>query len=946
MLRRTGYKITKRGKIIKQNTEHYLRDDIWCGSQLCEECNHVDPILDSEVPYYLIPDLDVVLHQMDFLKHYQTRNVIILQTILNMLRDENGFEYHRLRDLIKDQDKKFYVFSNEHHRASHVTRNPNETVRDRNMRSIRSATKWYSQHLLGQIPVYFVTNNIGTKQIALDDHVNAKTLDELIKSTGKSDLYDLVAVPTIEDGDINENEWLFPKHLTKAEITESLNEKTVKKGVFFKSRENYSEGNVKIPNLDYDILISGYQDINRALNGDEVVVQILPEEQWKSSSQFFADPDDPDLEKEVDNSEEGEKVPTGKIVGIIERRSFRRYCGVVDPDTISEDNVLFEPMQPELPKFSIRSGQLENLINKKIVVSLDTWPINSEYPLGHFIKILGDVGDVEVESEALLIQHNISYEEFSDDVKACLPPEDWHVKPEDLHYRKDIRHLRVFSIDPPGCTDIDDTLHVRKLENGNYELGVHIADVTHFVEEGAAIDREARSRGNTVYLVSRRIDMLPQELSTDICSLKSGVDRFAFSVFWELTPQADIVNTSFAKTIIRSVEEHTYAQAQTKIDDPERNDPITQDLRTLNTMAKILRKKRIEKGALSLSSPAVKFKREEENQDPVDVELYELRETNSLVEEFMLLANVSVAKQIHKTFPAFSLLRRHPPPDGKKFQALIDLVNRKGIELNIDTSKSLADSLDQANLENDPYFNELLRILSTRCMQQAVYFSSGSLNQSEYHHYGLASEFYTHFTSPIRRYADVIVHRLLAASISAAALPRTITPTNVERTCNIINRRHRMAEIASRDSTRLHTLMFFKNNSVLETARVLMIKRNGFSVLVPRYGIEGTIYLKKNGELIPGFEYDPQNHELEHDSGYKISIFDTVKVFVMVDSSKIANPKIVYMCVDPPIHDIPKICSKVKESKKEESKNIFNKRNRGKNGNNGGKKKNKKRRVK
>eukprot|EP01126_Amoeba_proteus_P000817 TRINITY_DN10236_c0_g5_i1.p1 TRINITY_DN10236_c0_g5~~TRINITY_DN10236_c0_g5_i1.p1 ORF type:complete len:341 (-),score=57.07 TRINITY_DN10236_c0_g5_i1:104-1126(-) len=331
---------------------------------------------------------------------------------------------------------------------------------------------------------------------------------------------------------------------------------------------------------------------NRTLPGDIVYVELLPESEWKSKTGFFLDNDMTDLNifdkvhgnvNSVGLSNDGsvvagdEKIdvqPTGIVVGVAERISFRRYCGAIDYSSIVEHGekkqVLFEPVEPSIPKILINTNRLKEFEGKRIVVSLDSWPWTSIYPLGHYVKILGDIGDAGVESEAILIQHGISYEPFNAAVRSCLPPSPWVITEDDLRRRTDLRHLRITSIDPPGCTDIDDALHIRELPNGNYEVGVHIADVSHFVQEDTAIDREARARGNTVYLVNRRIDMLPVELSGDICSLKEKVDRFAFSCMWEMTQSAEIVTTHFCKSIIKSVCSHTYQQAQEKIDDSKR----------------------------------------------------------------------------------------------------------------------------------------------------------------------------------------------------------------------------------------------------------------------------------------------------------------------------------------------------------------------------------------
>ena len=267
-------------------------------------------------------------------------------------------------------------------------------------------------------------------------------------------------------------------------------------------------------------------------------------------------------------------------------------------------------------------------------------------------------------------------------------------------------------------------------------------------------------------------------------------------------------------------------------------------VKTLNMLAKQLRQRRMEAGALTLASPEVRFKLENDSQDPVDVELKELKDTNALVEEFMLLANISVARKIHSHFPDSSMLRRHPSPAQGNFETLKLALSRFGIEIQTTTSKELSDSLDKCIVKDNPYFNKMVRIMTTRCMMQAVYFCSGTLPPADYWHYGLASDIYTHFTSPIRRFADLVVHRLLAACIGYDKVYSADLTDKVKMTeeCDILNYRHRNAQQASRSSVELYTHLFFKDKNVTEDAYVTKVLKNGFCVLVPKYGIEAIIH--------------------------------------------------------------------------------------------------------
>jgi hypothetical protein len=270
-----------------------------------------------------------------------------------------------------------------------------------------------------------------------------------------------------------------------------------------------------------------------------------------------------------------------------------------------------------------------------------------------------------------------------------------------------------------------------------------------------------------------------------------------------------------------------------------------------------LRQRRRDAGALTLASTEVRFKLDAETQDPTDVAAYNLKESNALVEEWMLIANITVAKKVLRHYPTLAILRRHQPPSRTQFESLLEAARAVGVSLNIDSSKTLADSLDRAVRPGDVNFNKLLRILSTRCMMPAQYFCSGELPKDQWHHYGLATPVYTHFTSPIRRYADLLVHRLLAAAISVTSLP----VANADRArqhdiCSHMNRRHRAAQHIQRASVGLHSVLFFTDYPTVEPAYVLTVMKDRISIISPKYGIESLIsmasvvdYLKHSSSL-------------------------------------------------------------------------------------------------
>lgn len=716
------------------------------------------------------------------------------------------------------------------------------------------------------------------------------------------------------------NEVFYPEHYTISKMMTGVKAGTMHQGIFNVSPYNYLEGSVHVAAFDKSLLVLGRENGNRAVSGDVVVVEVLPQDQWKAPSTKIIEEetvnknDNPDIEdgenvvsererralqEEVKRahgqSSEGRPQPTARVVGIV-KRNWRQYVGHIDRDSVrstsksarQQQMVFLIPMDKRIPKIRIRTRQAGELLGQRVLATIDSWERDSRYPVGHFVRSLGELESKGAETEALLLEWDVQYKPFPKTVLDCLPIEghDWKVpaSPEDPGWigRRDLRELLVCSIDPPGCVDIDDALHARKLPNGNFEVGVHIADVSHFVKPNNAMDKEASQRGTTVYLVDKRIDMLPMLLGTDLCSLKPYVERYAFSVLWEITPDADIVSSQFTKSVIRSREAFSYEQAQIRIDDKSQQDDLTSGMRTLLMLSKKLKQKRYDAGALNLASPEVKVQTESETSDPVDVQTKKLLDTNSLVEEFMLLANTSVAAKNYEAFPQTALLRRHAAPPKTNFEELANQLKvKKGLELRTDSSKALADSLDTCVDPQEPFFNTLVRIMATRCMMSAEYFCAGTQAYPEFRHYGLASEIYTHFTSPIRRYADLEAHRQLAAAIDYEPLdPSLQSKAKLEAVCKNINVRHRNAQMAGRASIEYYVGQALKGKDITEEGFVMKIFSNGFVVFVPRFGIESLIRLRDLASPEPEAEFDAETYVLRVKGtvGRSVELFEKVMV--------------------------------------------------------------------
>ncbi|KAJ0178909.1 hypothetical protein K1T71_005684 [Dendrolimus kikuchii] len=921
---------TKRGNILKIVREHYLRDDLLCGSGACKTCPHKDDeiVLMSQAesicalfdyPHYLVLDTNVVLHQIDVLEEDALTNVIILQTVLEEVKHQNTAIFQRLLEIIGNKRRKFYSFVNEHHKDTYVERNPGEKQNDRNDRAIRRAVAWYEAHLsinrvnIESPRVVLLTDDENNRKIAQDEGIICCSVKDYVENVnGFPGLVDKLSKNVIPEN--CSKDALYPAHLTPTQIHAGIRNGKLYQGIFHASRDNFLEGSVVVNAFEKSILLQGHIGINRAVDGDTVAIEIFPEEEWRKPSDIVLEDKSEDpgdlleeetvLLKSTKTNSNDEVTPTGKVVGIIKRK-WRQYCGILMPSRLpGATRHLFTPAEKRIPRVRIETRQSDVLASQRILVALDSWPRNSRYPLGHFVRALGPIGDKDAENEVILLEHDVPHARFSEAVLACLPPNDWTIPKEEINKRVDLRPICICSVDPPGCTDIDDALHARRIKGTTddglkkYEVGVHIADVTYFVRPNTALDKEAASRSTTVYLVDRRIDMVPDLLSSNLCSLRGGEERLAFSCVWEVDENANILSTKFHKSVIKSAAAMTYEEAQIAIDDESRKDEIASSLRVLNSLAKKLKRRRLDNGALLLASPEIRFQVDSETHDPVEVQAKKLMDTNSMVEEFMLLANISVAQRLAAEYPQCALLRRHPAPPPVNFVNFLKAARQQGFELDVSTNKSFSKSLDEAVIPGRPYFNTLLRIMATRCMQQAVYFSSGTCAQEDFYHYGLACPIYTHFTSPIRRYADVIVHRLLAACVGCDVTHASLLDNKAaDALCDNLNYRHRQAQYAGRASVALNTHILFRNRVEIESAVVLAVKRNALQVLIPKYGLEGPLYLPSDK-----FTYNDEEH-VQICGKVILKTFDELTVRLSLDSSNLQHRKLIFQLVKPYVPD-------------------------------------------
>lgn len=944
---------SRRGNVQVVAREHYLRDDLACGARSCPKCptksfgKATGRVEISQNVF--IPDSAAVLRQIDIISraHPVLSNILFLQSALRTIRMRSAEVYNQVSTLLTTpvEGKSVAMFSNENRRETYVRRKQSgESDESYDLRLIVSAVKWLGTHweTLGMRPVV-LTDTSSPKYAALD--VPFVTIKSLLEENG--DLLDLYAehdeepermevendtITDTRDTTAKRPRALYPDYLPERKARAGVKAGRYHQGTYHPSTYDITEAyvtvslNPKEKSKLTQVLIKGKENQNRSIDGDIVIIELLPKSEWSVPSNLVVDQEDADRDSDDEEDTAGgiakasygdrvtgtkrrEPKPTGKVVAIAQR-CWRPYCGTVSESSYRGGEIaLFVPIDRNVPKIRVRSRRVKEFIGKRILLTIDKWDRNSMHPSGHIIREIGSSGDKEAETEVILIENGIPTRKFSDAAMACLPDETWKVTEEHVKTRWDLRDWTICSVDPPGCTDIDDALHFRRISDDEVEVGVHIADVTAFVAHDSALDKEAAERGCTVYLVDRRIEMLPSLLSGNLCSLRGGEERLAFSALIRMDMNGNVKNVEFGRSVIKSSAALTYEAAQNRIDGARKglragkavNDKVTEGLLGLASVALKLRERRMAAGALVLASPEVKFKISEARDEITDVAMYQIRETNRMVEEFMLLANVVVAEKMLKHFPQCSMLRRHPKPSEEMFEPLIRASKSAGYDVDVSNSKRLNESLaeidEKAKKRDDNYLGTLLRIIATRSMTQAVYFSSGEVTDPEYLHYGLAAPVYTHFTSPIRRYADVLVHRLLSACLGFASLPvRLQDSQHMNQFAESINVRHRCAQYASRASTLLHTVLLFKKEGEKkrEPARIIRLLGNGLVVLVPRYGVEGIVHIDEE----QGPVADEGGSWMQLNDGRKFKLLGNVDVGIRVDSAPERMDKVIYSLME------------------------------------------------
>jgi ribonuclease R/exosome complex exonuclease DIS3/RRP44 len=564
--------------------------------------------------------------------------------------------------------------------------------------------------------------------------------------------------------------------ISKSEYYEGVIDMTSRKNGYFVCDE-----------LEDDVFVP-FINLNHALDGDKVKAYIY--------------------------NRRSSRKPEAEVLEILERKKTE-FVGVIDIQKnfgfVTTTNA---KMYTDIfiPKNKINEAEHGDVV----LVTLEDWPKKADSPFGSVIKVLGKPGEHNTEIHAILAEYGLPYD-FPIEVDAFANKIDTSINEEEIKKRRDMRDVLTFTIDPKDAKDFDDALSFQVLDNGNYEIGVHIADVSHYLQEGTILDDEAYNRATSVYLVDRVVPMLPEVLSNFACSLRPHEEKYTFSAVFQLNNKAEVVDSWFGRTVTYSDQRFSYEEAQSIIE--TRSDvipaeisltgieysvpkPIVEATLKMDELAKILRRKRLAAGAISFDKVEVKFNLNEEA-EPIGVYFKQSKDSNHLIEEFMLLANRKVAEFIGKQKKTF-IYRIHDEPNEDKLINLQTVIAKFGYSINFRSKKDISSSLNNLLEEvQGKKEQNLVDTLTIRSMSKAAY-STENIG-----HYGLAFDFYSHFTSPIRRYPDVMAHRLLQFYLDGG---KSVNEEEYEEKCMHSSDRENLAAKAERDSVKYMQVKYMQDH--------------------------------------------------------------------------------------------------------------------------------------
>ncbi|KAF5269594.1 hypothetical protein FQR65_LT05932 [Abscondita terminalis] len=715
--------------------------------------------------------------------------------------------------------------------------------------------------------------------------VTNKTIPQLHSSNlqSSSSVLNACASNTVKSKKTGKKSKLYPIYWAEDEVNKGLANGQLVKGVLRINQKNHNEAYVSEQNRSLqDYFLPTVIDRNRALEGDLVAIKIKPKEKWT------------------------EKQKTASVVYIMEMVHPRTAVGHFLP--LSPDKkkfATFIPRDKRVPRIKLPRNSCPEAVEKQnntfdilYKAKITSWS-DPDFAEGVITDLIGIAGDLDSELSAILSEYDISAKRFPsenlDDVQCTS-----EITEAECANRLDLRKECIFTIDPLTARDLDDAVSCKDLPNGNLEVGVHISDVAFYLNEGTNLDKVVRKKATSVYFVNNVFHMLP-ELLCQTCSLLPGVDKRSFSVIWEMKHNGDIISQRFSRTIMNSCTQLAYEHAQMMIDDPKRifeqgelpeifggydyND-LSRTVNTLNNIAVQMRKKRFDEGALRIDQTKLLFKLDQETGEPLEFFTYENKESHRMIEEFMLLANMSVARKIVDDFPSLAFLRCHDPPKETMLIELKKKLESFGFEIDTSSSKSLQSSIwglqDKLGVPQMAALNHLL----AKPMKRARYFCAATERETgDFSHYALNVPIYTHFTSPIRRYADVMVHRLLASSLGYSEPPKwTIREvTVIADNCN--DQKYRAKQAGDKSSNVFLAHYIEKHQPFVKTAVVLQVRNHSFDVLVHATGSIVRVTEKSFDKGVWSFDEKENNIYLVFpetpeygEAIVKVTIFETVTI--------------------------------------------------------------------